>query len=80
MTGVGYCFKGQAKPVPMIFKDIVITNDYWRYTMSENKLVEEEQAVVEQGVHNFSSEDKWVKPEDPRFWNAWNGSRTRSWA
>ena len=33
--------------------------------MSENKLVEEEQAVVEQGVHNFSSEDKWVKPEDP---------------
>lgn len=33
--------------------------------MSENKLVEEEQPVVEAGVHNYSSEDKWVKPEDP---------------
>lgn len=34
--------------------------------MSESKMAQEEQeSVVEQGVHNYSSEEKWVKPEDP---------------
>ncbi|MFU1798438.1 alpha-L-fucosidase [Paenibacillus azoreducens] len=34
--------------------------------MSENKLPEDEfESVVEQGVHNYSSEEQWVKPEDP---------------
>ncbi|MCJ8013238.1 alpha-L-fucosidase [Paenibacillus sp. KQZ6P-2] len=32
--------------------------------MSENKLLEEE-IVAQEGVHNYSSEEQWVKPEDP---------------
>lgn len=34
--------------------------------MSEKEhLIEEEESVVVQGVHNYSSEEQWVKPEDP---------------
>lgn len=34
--------------------------------MSDNKLIEEEKEdFIEQGVHNYSSEKEWVKPEDP---------------
>ncbi|OMF24961.1 alpha-L-fucosidase [Paenibacillus sp. FSL H8-0548] len=33
--------------------------------MSETKIVEEQEEVVEQGVHNYSGEEQWVKPEDP---------------
>jgi alpha-L-fucosidase len=33
--------------------------------MSEIKIIEELEQVVEQGVHNYSSEEQWVKPEDP---------------
>ncbi|MFK7691481.1 alpha-L-fucosidase [Paenibacillus sp. HJGM_3] len=35
--------------------------------MSEHTahLVEQEEQVVETGVHNFSKEEEWVKPEDP---------------
>ncbi|MBB3109680.1 alpha-L-fucosidase [Paenibacillus phyllosphaerae] len=34
--------------------------------MSESKMIDaEHEPIVEQGVHNYSSEEKWVKPEDP---------------
>lgn len=33
--------------------------------MSQDQTQTEASPVVEQGVHNYSSEDKWVKPEDP---------------
>jgi len=33
--------------------------------MSEIKATEELAQIVEQGVHNYSSEEQWVKPEDP---------------
>lgn len=33
--------------------------------MSEIKESEDQAQAVEQGVHNFSSEEQWVKPEDP---------------
>ncbi|MFD0715831.1 alpha-L-fucosidase [Paenibacillus sp. GCM10027626] len=33
--------------------------------MSEMNRNDEQQQVVEQGIHNYSSEDKWVKPADP---------------
>lgn len=33
--------------------------------MSEIKTTDEIEQVVEQGVHNYSSEEQWVKPEDP---------------
>ncbi|KIL41978.1 alpha-L-fucosidase [Gordoniibacillus kamchatkensis] len=34
--------------------------------MSENKPAEQErETAVEQGVHNYSSEEKWVKPDNP---------------
>ncbi|GAF08490.1 alpha-L-fucosidase [Paenibacillus pini JCM 16418] len=33
--------------------------------MSENHRLEEQVPVVEQGVHNYSSEEKWVRPEEP---------------
>ena len=33
--------------------------------MSNEQVKTETTSVVEQGVHNYSSEDNWVKPEDP---------------
>lgn len=33
--------------------------------MSQDQTQTEASPAVEQGVHNYSSEDKWVKPEDP---------------
>lgn len=35
--------------------------------MSETKetLLEQEEQIVEAGVHNFSKEEEWIKPEDP---------------
>lgn len=33
--------------------------------MSQDQTQTEASPAVEQGVHNYSSEDKWIKPEDP---------------
>lgn len=32
---------------------------------TQDTVLEQEEQVVEAGVHNFSKEDEWVKPEDP---------------